>query len=102
MLLLYKMDTTIIPQLEKNAEALEAKIIELEKKKDIAIKLHRESVDCYIGMIELGLWEKKNRIRNNNNNNNYEKEVTDYERQDMELVPILEAILNSIKLLNSR
>ena len=65
--------------------------------KEREIKLHQESVDCYIGIIELKLWEKKNKI----NNNNYE-ESSCCKCQDMELVPILEAILNSIKMLNSR
>ena len=83
---------------------LEAKLVELDKKqalldrmKEREIKLHQESVNSYIGIIELRLWEKKNKIRNDN----YE-ESSCCKCQDMELVPILEAILNSIKLLNSR
>jgi hypothetical protein len=81
---------------------LEAKLVELDKKqalldrmKEREIKLHQESVNSYIGIIELRLWEKKNKI------NNYE-ESSCCKCQDIELVPILEAILNSIKMLNLR
>ena len=38
---------------------LEVKLAELDKRKENAIKLHQESVDCYIGIIELKLWEKR-------------------------------------------
>jgi hypothetical protein len=86
-------------------QKLEAKLLELDKKqavldrmKEREIKFHQESVECYIGIIELGLYEKKNRIKNDN----YEKESVCCKNQDTELVPILEAILNSIKLLNLR
>jgi hypothetical protein len=65
--------------------------------KEREIKLHQESVDCYTGIIELKLWEKKNKIRNDNY-----KESECCKCQDTEFVPILEAILNSIKMLNSR
>ena len=85
-------------------QKLEAKLLELDKKqavldrmKERQIKLHQESVECYIGIIELGLYEKKNRIKNEN-----ESTCCKCKNQDTELVPILEAILNSIKLLNSR
>jgi hypothetical protein len=94
------MDTTLeeIQKLEAKLVELDKKQIELENKKEQAIKLHQESVDCYIGIIELALWEKKNKSRNNNN----EGESKLCKCQDMELVPIFEAIVNSIKLLNSR
>ena len=77
---------------------LEARLVELDKKQalldrmhEMAIKSHQESIDCYIGIIELKLWEIKNR-----------NESSCCKCHDIELVPILEAILNSIKLLNSR
>jgi len=95
------METTNLLQNEITLEKiknLEAQLVELDNKKEKAIKLHQESVNCYIGKIELGLWEKKNKIKNNN----YEKEFTCCKCQDVEIVPILEGILNSIKLLNSR
>ena len=85
-------------------QKLETRLVELDKKqalldkmKERAIKMHQETVDCYIGIIELKIWEKRNRL-----NNDYHKESSCCKCHDTELVPILEAILNSIKLLNSR
>ena len=86
-----------IQKLEKRLVELDKKQALLDRMNERAIKMHQETVDSYIGIIELKLWKKINRLNNDN-----DKELSCCKCHDTKLVPILEAILNSIKLLNSR
>ena len=79
-------------------QKLELKLAELDKRHSNALRLHQELIEHNIIMLEAGIKEKQNRIRNDN----YSKEFECCKCQDKELVSLLEPILNAIKLIHSR
>jgi hypothetical protein len=85
------------PTLDK-IQKLELKLAELNKRYSNALRLHQELIEHNIIMLESGIKEKQNRIRNNN----YSKKFECCKCQDKELVLLLEPILNAIKLIYTR
>ena len=94
------MESTLdeIQKLELKLAELDNKKNKLDKRHSNAVRLHQELIEHNIIMLEAGIKEKQNRIRNNN----YSKEFECCKCQDKELVSLLEPILNAIKLIHTR